>query len=90
MQPKLTPSGRLINDKNTCISVNKLIKRLRDQQEIRDYELFENSQIMKFLFHTGNNLHYDFCIIEAMFEKAMFLGGLVTVSTETSFNSIFH
>ena len=44
---------------------------------------------MKLLFHTGNNLHYDFCIIEAMFEKAMFLGGLVTVSTETSFNTIF-
>ena len=51
----------------------------------------ENSQIMKLLFHTGNNLRYDFCIpvIEAMFEKAMFLGGLVTISTETSFNAIF-
>ena len=40
-----------------------------------------------FLF--GSNLRYDFCIIETMFEKAMFLGGLVTVSTETSFNAIF-
>ena len=49
---------------------------------------------MKLLFLTGNNLHCDFFIIEAMFEKAMFekamfLGGLVTVSNETSFNTIF-
>ena len=44
---------------------------------------------MKLLFLTGNNLRCDFSIIEAMFEKAMFLGGLVTVSTETSFNTIF-
>ena len=44
---------------------------------------------MKLLFLTGNNLCCDFCIIEAMFEKAVFLGGLVTVSNETSFNTIF-
>ena len=49
-----------------------------------------SSQIMKLLFLTGNNLYYDFCIIEAMFGKAMFLGGLVTVSTETSFNATVH
>ena len=45
---------------------------------------------MKLLFLTGNNLYYDFCIIEAMFGKAMFLGELVTVSTETSFNATVH
>ena len=58
------------------LATNRLLKNLLHLPS-------ENSQIMKFLFHTGNNLHYDFCIIEAMFEKAMFLGGLVTVSTNT-------